>query len=81
MTLVASPARKPAHPLLLLNGLNSFGSVGVPDPSNSFGWLDASKNGHARQHRPRATAAAEAADLDQFALARTYERALDLARG
>ena len=81
MTLAASPARKPAHPLLLLSGLNSFGSAGVSHPSNSFGWRDASKNGHARQHRPRATTAAEAADLDQFASARSYERTLDLARG
>ncbi len=81
MTLAGSPARKPAHPLLLLSGLNSLGSIRVSHPSNRFGWRDARKNGHARQRRPRATTAAEAADLDQFASAGSYKRTLDFARG
>jgi hypothetical protein len=79
--LAVSPACKPAHPLFLLNGLDSFGLVGVSHPSNGFRRRSARKNGHARQHRPGAAIATETADLDKFAAARSHERVLDLPRG
>jgi len=81
ITLAASSACKPAHPLLLLNGLDSFGFVSVSHPSDSFRWRDTRKSGHARQHRPGAATATDTADLDKFATARSHERVLDLPRG
>jgi hypothetical protein len=79
--LAASSACKPAHPLLLLNGFDSFGFVCVSHPSDSFCWRDTRKSGHARQHRPGAASATDTADLDKFATARSHERVLDLPRG
>jgi hypothetical protein len=81
ITLAASPACKPAHPFLLLNGLDSFGPVGMSHPSDSFRWRDARKSGHARQHRPGAATATETADLDMLATARAHECVLDLPCG
>ena len=67
-------------PSPLLHGLDGFGFVGVPHPVNGFGRGHACQNGHARQHCPRAAAAAETTDLDEPATARPHERGLDLPR-
>ena len=73
-----SPLSEPLHPLLLLRRLDGVGTICGTNPIDGFSGRDAREDSHAGEHCPRAAAAAETADLDEFTSTRAGEGSGDL---
>jgi len=74
------PFSEPPHPRLLLDSLYGFRPIVSADPFNGLRRRHAREDGHARQHGSRATASAQATDLDDAAISPSSERLHDLLR-
>src|ERR1700751_3271844 len=72
------PVGEPEHPFRLLRGLDRLRPIRLPDPRDRLGAGTPGKHGHTREHGPGPAAAAEAADLDEVALARPVEGGTDV---
>ena len=71
------PFSEPPHPRLLLDSLYGFRPIANADPRNGLRRRHAREDGHARQHGSRATASAQATDLDDAAISPSSERLHD----
>ena len=75
------PFGEPLHPGLLVGGLYGGRAICGAHPGNSLRRRHACEDGHARQYRSGAAAAAQATDLDEPAPSRSAEGLHDLLRG
>jgi hypothetical protein len=75
------PFGEPPHPRLLIGRLDGIRAICSAHPGNSIRRWNPCEDGHARQYRSGAAAAAQAADLDKPDLSRSAEGLRNLLRG